>query len=254
MRRCLPQVFVLIVLSGIVCCSSDAYAEPADEQEVQAAQELFEEGMLAYQAKKFPEAIVLFQKAYTYVPAAAFLYNAAKVAEAMGDFDQALKFAERAGAQTEEALPDQMAQANRKLIESLKIKIAEEASRAEAARRAEESHAAAWSWVGYSGVGAGIAGLGLIGGATYLGMKASSDFDELSRVEDEAVYTNRRADIESSQKLGRAILYSGIGLVALGGGLVAWDLLSPHEHPVTVSLGPTSGGAGEVGLQLLGEF
>lgn len=248
MRRCLPQLFVLTVLLSGVCCSLDARAEPVEEQEIQAAQELFEEGMLAYQAKKYPEAIVLFQKAYTYVPAAAFLYNAAKVAEAMEDFDQALKFAERAGAQTEDALPDKMALANTKLIESLKSKIAQEARRAEAARGVE------WSWVGYSGVGTSVVGLGLIGGATYLGMKASADFDDLARVEDEGVYTRKRADIESSQELGRVALYSGIGLVALGGALVAWDLLSPHESPVAVTLGPGGAGVGDVGLQILGEF
>jgi tetratricopeptide (TPR) repeat protein len=272
----------------LLCMSASVWPQDARAQEpedIRLAQTLFNDAVAAYKTQKYPEALALFREAYTHVPSAVFLYNAARVAEKMGDLDASLEFAKRAASQQERALPAPLAEKNSVLIKSLENQIAQTKKRAEEERvarqraekqiaekqrvekqlaekklaeqrraqeeRARRQGASEWSWIGYSGVGFGIAGIGLIGGATYLGAEASSEIDSMRGIDDEAIYAQKRSDVESTQTTGQVLLYSGIGLVALGGGMVAWDLMNPDESPVSVSVGA---GPGDAGVSLSGEF
>lgn len=217
--------------------------ETEQEQAVHVAQKLFEEGAKAYSEKKYADAVTLFRKAYTYVPAAAFLYNAAKAAERLGNLEQALSLAKQAMAQKEQTLPAAMAKKDKELIESLKARISAEKAEAERRRTMQ------WSWVGYSGIGVGVVGLGLTGGAVYLGTQASSDIEALGEIQNPSVYAQKRDDVLTKQSTGQVLLYSGVGLMAAGAGMVAWDLLSPGESPFSVAAGP-----GDIGLSFNAKF
>ena len=236
-----------ICLIATMCSASlpavSAAQEGVEERSVRVAQKLFEKGSKAYSEKRFADALTLFRKAYTYVPAAPFLYNAARAAEKLGNLEQALSLAEQAKDQKEQPLPVQLATKNDELIESLEAEIVA------AKQEAERQRTMQWSWVGYSGLGVSVLGLGLIGGAAYMGSEASVDIAALGDVEDRAVYAQRREDILARQSTGQVLMYSGIGLAAVGGGMVAWDLLSPGESPFQVSAGP-----GDVGLSFSAKF
>lgn len=234
---------VLMVVMGGASVPAVAVSQDRQQREVKVAQKLFEKGASAYSEKRYADALMLFRKAYTYVPAAPFLYNAARAAEKLGNLDQALSLAKQAKEQEDQPLPERLRAQNDALIESLEQRI-------EAAKReAERNRSMQWSWVGYSGIGVSVVGLGLMGGAAYLGSEASADIEALEGVENPEAYGRQRDDILAKQATGEVLLYSGIGLAAVGGGLIAWDLLSPGESPFRVSAGP-----GNVGLSVSTSF
>jgi len=131
-----------------------------------------------------------------------------------------------------------MAVKNNALIEHLKVAIAEREAQRELERTGQ------WSWVGFSGIGAGVLGLGLIGGTIYLNSSVSTEINDISLINDPALYAQRREEIRTDQSTGQVLLYSGIGLAALGGSAIVWDLVSPGESPFSVRVNPTNSGLG----------
>ncbi len=243
MRNRWIMVFLLVAFCGTTIPAVAVAQEDDEKQAVRVAQKLFEEGATAYSEKRFSEALTLFRKAHTYVPAAAFLYNAARAAEKLGNLEQSLSLAKQAKTQKTQPLAAQLVKKNDALIESLEKQIV---AQKEAAERRKTMQ---WSWVGYSGVGVGVVGLSLVGGATYLGTQASSDIKALEDVEAREAHAQQREDILATQATAEVLLYSGVGLALVGGGIVAWDLLSPGESPLQVSTGP-----GDVGLSVITKF
>jgi len=96
-----------------------------------------------------------------------------------------------------------------------------------------------------------VAGVGLIAGSLYLNSTIAADISDISELDDAAQYGQKRDEIRSNQSVGQVLLYSGIGLAALGGSAIVWDLVSPGESPFSVSLNPTQNG---MGFSVMGEF
>lgn len=229
------------------------------------AQEYFDDGIAAYEEEDYARAFEAFQDAYEQVPAAVFLYNTARVAQLMGRLDEALKFAERAHQQTDRPLPPKLVERNDVLIASLKesLKAAdEEAERKKAAENPpfskpvvmkyeprqpknatvkivplKKQASGGLSALGYSGIAVAAVGVGLLGAATYLSIDSSSKLDTLSELDTPEFYEQRLSEIEGQQALGRGLLYAGVAGAAIGGGLLAWDLIDGREHaPESASL------------------
>jgi|GEM_PF-5456514 len=250
-----PSIRTLALLAVLLL----SWGEPARAQApdnaaaITAAQRHFDDGVAAYQNEDYARALEEFDKAYAQIPAAIFLYNAARVAEKLEQFEESLKLAELAQAEVERPLPDALVEKNTQLIKSLEQRIDQIAAQAEAEERrtpptrftrreptaSQPAQVApptatpsdeGWSALRYSGGGIAFLGLGLIGTSIYLSADANSQIDELSTI-DEPKDFNRRVDsIEEQQFTGKVLLFSGIATVAAGGALIAWDLLRPTEH------------------------
>jgi len=250
----IPQRRIALVMTTLLLAWSHPVlaggpSTPEDPAKIVAAQEHFDAGVAAYQSEAYDVALEEFRQAYDQVPAAVFLYNAARMAEKLGRLDESLKLAELAHFQIERPLPPPLVEKTNELIERLNHALAEadknkkkivakkytpKPMKTELTPNNEEpdaERAKGWSAMGYSGAGITVVGLGLIGAATYLGADASAQLDELASVTSSTDYNERRANIESQQSMGQGFLYSGIATVALGGALIAWDLLSPAERP-----------------------
>lgn len=250
------QVLALLALLALLILNWGAPARAQDSDNaaaITAAQRHFDQGVAAYQNEDYAHALEEFNQAYAQIPAAIFLYNSARVAEKLEKYDESLKFAELAQAEVERPLPDSLVEKNTALIESLKQRIAQ----IDAAAKAKDDQATptrfahrepsgiqpevpaaqsptptdeGWSVLRYSGGGVALLGLGLIGTSLYVNTDANQQIDELSTVDDPTDYNRRIDAIEEQQFTGKVLLFSGIATVAVGGALIAWDLLRPAEH------------------------
>lgn len=204
------------------------------ERDYEIADETALEGNKAYLAKDYARAINLYVAAYKYVPAALFLASAARAAHDSGALTQAKRLTERALAVTDEqwALDEEGRRTYEELLATIEAEIA-----VELAKTGE------WSWVGYAG--AGIAALGAVSVAGTFVTAAGVDArrDELASAQYRSEYDPLYEELSGQQRLAQTLLYSGVGLLVVGGGLIGWDLLTPggvpYEKPtIALELGP----------------
>jgi hypothetical protein len=191
--------------------------EPARRK---VARALFDQGTRAYTDKEFAEAGALFLEAYTYLPEAVFLYNAARCAEQTENWAQARDLAGRAAAQTERALGPELAGKARAL-------------EAVARQNYIDEHASTFDWsaVGYAGAGLGALGAAGLVGALVISTDVVATRDELSARRTPADYDALAGELSGAQATGQVLLYTGGALAATGLGLIAWDLLTPGDLP-----------------------
>lgn len=244
-----------LLLSGVPPTHAEAPSNKDDAAAIIAAQQHFDDGVAAYEDADYAQALEEFSQAYSQVPAAIFLYNAARVAQKLESLDESLKLAELARSQSDHPLPAPLIEKNTELIASLRQEIARvEAEEAryraqkfapkdlkpkqtqpkktapvESSEFAEKTHGGG-SALGYSGTAIAAVGFGLLGAATYLSIDSTSKIDALSTVDDPAIYNHQLAKIEGQQAVGRGLLYSGIATVTIGGAMIVWDLISPTER------------------------
>jgi tetratricopeptide (TPR) repeat protein len=115
MSNCLRLFIALITVACTVTLApSAAYADDAAE-----AQTLYQQGMDAYFAGKYADAIVAFKQAYQLDPNPIFLFNMSIAYEKAGNFDEALD--EGWTAQESGQLPEQAAQINEARLPALGI-------------------------------------------------------------------------------------------------------------------------------------
>jgi hypothetical protein len=187
----------------------------------------------------------MWRKAYEYVPEAVFLFNAAKAAEKLGNLEQALALAKRAGKEKQRPLPEKLASKNEKLVEDLEARV--EFRR----KRREVREARKLDWRGWSGM-AGLVGGGaaLSVGMAVFGQKAQGLNAKLQAAESRDVYERRRRRMEQQQQIGRILLYSGAGVAAAGGGLLIWDLVDVPAMPKRPETALRLGVAGRPGVTI----
>lgn len=250
----LVMTVAILVLGGRPAFASDPEQEQQDDPgAIAAAQKHFDDGVASYKANDYPTALHEFRQAYAKIPAAVFLYNAARVAEKMDNFQESLNLAKRAQSQTSRPLPAPLREKNTALIKSLEQKRARDKAAREAHQKRNQPQrfdrnpvtkklpkmekspvpntAGNWSALGYTGGAVAVVGLGLVGTSVYLGADASSRIDSLNAIDDPVAFTQEREDIDSQQSTGQILLYSGVGAVALGGAMIAWDLIGSEARP-----------------------
>ena len=247
-------------------------AAPAQAQQQQEgvspqAQELFDEAVADYMARRWDLAALKFRKAYAYSPEALFLYNQAKALEKLENYQGAIDALIRARDQQERPLPPDIAAKVAPFLAELETSLAaqkakekeEEERMAEAAKAVvvppppapepQEAPEEGWSGLRWVGLGAVAAGGGLMIGG---GVLAAGVKEEADRLNDETGQTppQFRADLDaaqSDQTTARVVFFSGAGLALVGAGLVAWDLFSDDgeragKPSVNLKVGPTSVG------------
>lgn len=222
-------------------------ADDVDDPKARA-EEIFAEGAMLYNTEEYRAARKQFLDAYKAYPAAIFLYNAARSSEQLGELDTALKQAKRARAEQRYPLPEKWRKRNSRLIGSLQTRI----SQREYERELEQARGL--DWRGWSGVGAaGVGASAIVLGLGVFGRQAREGNEELATIRDQAEYQVRRDEVEADKTTAQVFLFSGLGLVAAGGGLVAWDLLDLPEKP-RVIVAPSAGRGVQVQIRwMLGE-
>ncbi len=242
---------------------ADAHGQNTDADNAKKAQVYYQSGVKAYFNKKYSLAITYFERANALDPDPVVLYNISLAQSKLGNAKEALDAALQA--QTIGGLPKDTARKNRYRIVAFRRALAAQSvceainppAKAKVAK--EDAHFGA---VGWSGVGAAGLGAAALIGAGVLDIVVSGNMDKYDSARADGNYQSAkslRADITSGQQLGRVMLYSGVGLVAVGGALFAYDFFdmgeSPHDRS-HVDLASVSGsvGADRASVQLRWTF
>lgn len=198
----------------------------------------FEEGAKAYLEGRYQDAIVTWSNAYEVWPAAIIPYNQSLAAAKLGNFKQALIYAQAARKPGELPLDANYSaklEGNISAWQGL-VKAERIAGQIKARKPAE----IALDWRGYTGIGAMVVGSGLIVGALLMGASASSDIDALGGLQTKAEHDAAVDDIESTQTTAQVLLFSGIGIAATGVGLLVWDLWFDSDTQISMGVTPNS--------------
>lgn len=239
----------------------------SDPEDIEKANAHFAKGAQLFSEKRYAPAIVEFLSAYKYKPDPMLLYNISVAHARLGNIDEAYKAAARAAAS--DKMPEKAAPTNSARVRawgavlragSLGERIAA-AQKAQTATRATlsddlstaappppgaaDNASSALSAIGWSGVAASAVGVGLMGYATYVDLSMGEDIDaykSAAQAGDSRAYRDHKDDLAGRQSTGLIALYSGVGLTAVGLGLLSYDLLS--EDGETTSIGVSAGDGG----------
>lgn len=228
------RMFSFLIVVGLFLGSPMLSAEsfPA------GVEEAMNNGVVLHGNGEFIAAALEFRKAFEIAPYALFAYNAARSyhegqshRQAHAEYETALSIED-----ADYALPEE--------YRALAL-----AYRAELEKPVEEERV--WTnkwWIGTSVASTGGA---LLLVSAIFDNRASSGIERLNSMDNEASYNSQRAKVESDQSIGRAFLWSGVGLLAVGTGVFVWDALSvdtievvphfvvPKEGGFVLSLGGT---------------
>lgn len=257
-RRWLRVAVATFVTTGVLATGAwDAAAQTNEEQ----ARELAERGSKAFVTKDYAMAVTYFQRAASLDPNPVLLYNLSLAHSRLGNLEDARAAAERAVAMGDEDAPADTRIKLRARLNGYGVALGGVglASRLAPKAQVEETPEVvgpeekmldqavgsgasepAISVLGWSGVGAGVVGVGLLAGAGLVSSGVRADieaYDEARRVGDIDRAESLEGDVASGQAIGQVLLYSGVGLAAAGVGLLVFDLV-----------GPEAGGNPELGL------
>ncbi|MBA2661087.1 MAG: hypothetical protein H0U74_02235 [Bradymonadaceae bacterium] len=246
-----------------------AQSAPSDEDR-RVGQEFFDSGAKFFVAGDYAAAIVEFRKGYARLPEPLFLYNIALAETRLGRYQQALQTSERA----EKVLAGDSADANKglqaacttiidagKRAEAIALALAQAAAEPQIEEPKESVEAVeavavvvepqpqptGFGALGWTGVGvATLGGLALAGaGLTIMSLESDwQAYEEAARLSDGARYSALSESIEDQQIVGQVLLYSGVGLVAVGSGLIIYELVrssGSQDRQPGVVLAPTVG-------------
>lgn len=229
------------------------------------AMAFFEDGAALYYEGKYAEALVEFKKAHAAAPNAMFQYNIAMCHVRLKRWSEALEAAEKAkkmGGLGDKgtAQNDGRIAAVHRVVSTLNVAddVSAQQAREVAAATPDEVPAdpeitettttpeKRFGGLGWVGVGAAGVGAGLLAGALVSDLTLQPKWDEYraaAAAGDEEQYEALKSTIESRQGVGRVLLFSGIGLTAVGATLIIVELARGPSEPTAVLLPLPGGGA-----------
>lgn len=235
---------VLIAAAMLLAGQVDAvYAQDGgggeqESSDVKKAEAYYKKGVTAFFNKKYSLAITYFQRANALDPDPVVLYNISLAQSRLGNAQEALDAALEAKRMG--GLPADTAQKNefrivayrralnaRGIAEALRPKAQVEPTEPASADEDGGMSAIGWAGVGTAGVGAAA----LIG-AGVLNFVVQGNLDEYDTARADGDYgraTGLKNDIADRQSMGRVMLYSGAGLLAVGGALWAYDFFGGQD-------------------------
>ncbi|QDG53700.1 hypothetical protein FIV42_24030 [Persicimonas caeni] len=213
--------------------------EASDEKKAEA---YYNKGVDAFFKKKYSLAITYFQRANTLDPDPVVLYNISLAHSKMGNPKEALTAALEA--QKMGNLPEDTALKNQFRIVGYRRAIAArevtEAINPPAKAEIDPNKVPdkqpqtdeGLSVLGWTGAGTAGLGVAALVGAGVTNFIVAGNLEEYDTAQADGDYGRARGlhqDIQDRQSLGRVMLYSGAGLAAVGGALLAYDLLGGTE-------------------------
>ncbi len=204
-----------------------------DDDELRTLASLMSSALEAEKEKRFQEALHGFIEAYTIFPHSNLLLSVARVSERINDAEVALagyrQFLQRR--------PDyERRDSVRVRIQTLKLKVAyaedeniEDGPEVETQVSVEDSRGLPRpTALGWGGVAATTLGLSSLVAGGLVTSSIDDDFRELEQLGAHGAHDSHRElsqQIERKQSTGKALVYGGVGLTAMGAALVAYDLL-----------------------------
>ena len=242
-------------------------ASPVSEAAKQAAQSLFDEAVADYMGKRYDQASLKFRKAYAQLPEATFLYNLAKSLQKLENYDQAIKSLESAQAQQERPLPPNLQEKVPAFMAELKEQLEAQQAEQQAQQALSETTAMeatpeeggrGLGALGWTGVGMTVVGAGAITWSILMTSDLDKEKEALEQIRTRQEFDAQKQEVEDDQNLARLLMFSGIGVAAVGVGLLTWDLVKDDDTQAedtgadpTLSLTlvphPTQGWAGLMG-------
>ena len=240
-----------LLVSTAVADTGDELSEDAvdeiDDEDIERAQEAFNQGASLYYEGEYGRAMVEFRRANEILPHPVFAHNIALANHQLGRVERTLEAALEARAlDTEGELPPRADATNSALIASIQSVIVATDISEEIGKRTDDPVAvddsdaqpidpvpeSSWGTKGWGGVGAAAVGFVALTGAAVIDRSIVSGKEELESgnwtgTEDE--FDAEVDSLQSRQSTGKLMLFSGIGLMAVGGGLIAWELMSGPE-------------------------
>lgn len=238
-RHLRALIFIAALGATALPTSAQAQQPPGGEK----AEAYYNKGVDAFFNKEYSQAITYFQRAHTLDPNPVVLYNISLAHAKLGNVPEALGAALEA--QKMGGLPEDTTLKNQARIRAFQRALTAEklsktlASRAAVAtaepptappaQPAERDGMGVLGWTGIGIAGAGVATLAGVGVLNFMladdvdaydKARAAGDFDTANTLYD---------DINDRQSIGQIMLYSGIGLVAVGGALWAVDYFGVME-------------------------
>lgn len=261
-RFLLSSAFVL----GLSIVAAPAVADDGpDSEDVERAQQLFDEGAELYLEEEFSAAIVRFRRAHENAPHPLFMYNIARAEQSRGRLHDAADAALQARETPGEMDPDSRVANDALIAASGTLEPAEQIVEARVAEIAEADEVEGTEEVdeidepadpdgrlgttGWAGVSALTVGVGALGGALVIDRQIASHQADLEASADEINQEgiDREIDaINSWRTRGQVLLFSGAFLAATGGTLLTLDLIrgSGDESGADVAIGPAGSGPG----------
>lgn len=238
------QLRALLIIAALSMTSLPLTAWAQQPAGGEKAEAYYNKGVDAFFNKEYSQAITYFQRAHTLDPNPVVLYNISLAHAKLGNVPEALDAALQA--QKMGGLPDDTTLKNQARIHAFRRVLTAEKLAAARAPRAEVGAtdlppasvtaqpadrdgmgALGWTGIGLAGAGvATLAGVGVLNFMladdveTYDKARAAGDFDTANAMYD---------DINDRQFIGQIMLYSGVGLVAVGGALWAVDYFGVME-------------------------
>lgn len=241
-------VLVALMGSTALAVDDDELSEDAiDEEDLERAQDAFNQGAAYYYEEEFGRAMVEFRRANELHPHPIFQHNIALSNRQLGRIERTLEAAENAAAM-DEKLPAPADATNSALIVGITTVLTTQEKADHLAAQVQDAEVeepdvvadepSGWGGSGWAGVGALSVGLGALTGAFVLDRRVVSGMDSLENDtwDSMAEFNEERDSLQSQQSMGKIFLFSGAGLAALGGGLIVWELMSgPGDNAMALS-------------------
>ncbi len=239
---------------SILWVSTPAFAQ--DAATIAKVEKHFENGANFFQSGQYEQAIDEFEAGYALYPDPILLYNISLAHGKLARVDKSLTVAELAESMKLQE-PDRTQNSSRivalrraQLAHNMAPIVAEQVkaekrkqAELEEKKRREANKFGTLGWVGIGVAGAGVAALV---GALILDASLSSDidaFEDAAARGDQLEYDRLKSDIESKQSTSQILLFTGIGLTAVGAGFIVYELFFKGRSDSAVSIAPTDGGA-----------
>lgn len=236
---------------------------PPPQQPTDDAQTHYQRAETHYSDEQYRDAIAEFHKSFHLQPHPITLYNMAMAHRQLNEIDDAARLARHASAM-DEPLPDrQHATAHSFIATDTVLSRAEQTAAAidalpevddtdEPGEPTEpivvddddEFPIGPLGWAGITGLGLSAAALGT---TAFINAEVQHRRDQLEELADDLsdeAMDQHLDEVSAWQVRGRILLFSGIGLAAVGGGLLVWDLLDEDDDQPDLAVAPTVGRPG----------
>jgi len=216
---------------GLTAAEVRAQESPADEG--MSANEAYEKGVEHFNEENYAKAADYFRYAVEESPHPVLRYNLAQAYARAGRPEKAIE--QGVSAEQSGELDEQTSAANRGTLAAGRVALTarqfEAAPKGPKAAAIDKQSAGGegipFSALGWSGVGAAVGGIGMVTGSVFVANSIGDDF-EAREAAREAGDRGRARElgetIRSKQTTGGILRYGGIGLAAVGAGLIVADL------------------------------
>lgn len=225
----------------------------ADQDDLERAQESFDDGARYYEAEDYHSAIVEFRRANSIHPHPIFSYNIARANRELKRPERALDAALDADERRDE-LPEDTAAANSAMIAAYQtVLTGHDGVETIAERTVDEAPdpepPSRWGGFGWAGAAMLVSGAGALTGAALIDRQIVGGVEELKDQRDageigSGEFNTERDRLAGRQGAGLALLWSGVALTTVGTSLVVWELATVSEPSDNVAIGPRIDGPG----------